>query len=157
MNKNSLISAYLEHFAACLAWLRPIITTPISWAECGALLKKLKFNSKVLIDLATCPANVKLWITIFHNFKYFPAIQCVHRHTLQHQQHQQHQQRLLRLQITPHRHGPQPPAYRKKQKAADTVNGLHSRHRAGSSACENAPSAIYAPLRHSRREETPHE
>ena len=55
------------------------------------------------------------------------------------------------------RHGAQPPAHRKKLKAAEPVNGLHSRHRAGSSACENAPSAIYAPLRHSRREETPHE
>ena len=35
----------------------------------GAALKKLKFNSKVLIDLATCPPNVKQWVTIFCNFK----------------------------------------------------------------------------------------
>ena len=35
---------------------------------CKTLLKKLKFNSKVLIDLATCPPNVKRWIVIFRNF-----------------------------------------------------------------------------------------
>ena len=44
-----------------------------------------------------------------------------------------------------------------KREAAEPFNGLPSRYRVGSSAFENAPSAVYAPLRHSRREETPHE
>jgi hypothetical protein len=55
--------------AACPEWPAPSPAVTICrGAVCGALLKKLKFNSKVLIDLATCLPNVKQWITIFCNF-----------------------------------------------------------------------------------------